>query len=122
VAAQDVGLLAAELLLEAWRGTVPRVVSMEGPRRISALDVAHALSDVSRREISAHEVPRNEWPSMLLRAGLGAEHAQLIIDLYDTHNAGLIDVEEGVGERRFGTTELTEVLDSMLPDAAAAVS
>ena len=122
VAAQDVGLLAAELLLGEWRGTVPRVVSIEGPQRISALDVARALSDVSRREISAHELPRNEWPSMLLRAGLGAEHAQLIIDLYDTHNAGLIDVEEGGGERRFGTTEFAELLGSMLPDGAAVAS
>jgi NAD(P)H dehydrogenase (quinone) len=115
VAAQDMGLLAAELLLGESRG----IVSIEGPRRVSALDVARELSDASRREISAHEVPRNEWPAMLLRAGLGADHAQLIIDLYETHNAGRIDVEEGVGERRFGTTEFTEVLASMLPDAAA---
>ena len=115
VAAQDVGLLAAELLLGESRG----IVSIEGPRRLCALDVARALSDASRREISAHEVPRNEWPAMLERAGLGADHAQLIIDLYDTHNAGRIDVEEGIGERRFGTTEFTQVLASMLPDAAA---
>jgi NAD(P)H dehydrogenase (quinone) len=115
VAAQDVGLLAAELLLGKSRG----VVSIEGPRRVCALDVARALSEVSRREISAHEVPRNEWPAMLLRAGLVADHAQLIMDLYDTHNAGRIDVEQGIGERRFGTTELTEVLASMLPDNAA---
>jgi NAD(P)H dehydrogenase (quinone) len=31
-------------------------------------------------------------------------------------------VEEGVGERRFGTTEFSEVLASMLPDAAAVAS
>ena len=118
VAAQDVGLLAAELLLRKPRG----IVSIEGPRRISALDVARALSEASRREISAHEVPRNEWPAMLLRAGLNADHAQLIIDLYDTHNAGRIDVEEGIGERRFGTTEFADVLASMLSDAAAVAS
>lgn len=122
VAAQDVGLLAAELLLDESRGSVPRVVSIEGPRRISALDVALALSDASRREISAYEVPRNEWPAMLQRAGLGADHAQLIIDLYDTHNAGRIDVEEGIGERRFGTTEFAEVLASMLPDTVTAAN
>jgi NAD(P)H dehydrogenase (quinone) len=122
VAAQDVGLLAAELLLDESRRSGSRVVSMEGPRRISALDVARALSDASRREIIAHEVPRNDWTAMLLRAGLGANHAQLIIDLYHTHNAGRIDVEEGIGERRFGTTEFTEVLASMLPGAAAVAS
>ncbi|SAL19009.1 NmrA family protein [Caballeronia udeis] len=118
VAAQDVGQLAAELLAGEPRG----IVSIEGPRRVSVLDVARAFSNVSRREVSAYEVPRDEWPAMLLRAGLGADHAQLIIDLYDTHNAGRIDVEEGIGERRFGTTELAEVMASMLPDNAALVN
>lgn len=115
VAAHDVGSLAAELLLGKPRG----VVSIEGPRRISAFDVARVLSEASAREISAHEAPRNEWPAMLLHAGLSANHAQLIIDLYDTHNAGRIDVEEGIGERRFGTTEFTEVVASILPDTKA---
>ncbi len=57
---------------------------------------------------------------MLLRAGLSANHAQLITDLYDTHNAGRIDVEAGVGERRFGTTGLAEVLASILPHVVEA--
>jgi len=118
VAAQDVGLLAAELLPREPRG----IVSIEGPRRVCALDVARVLSNASGREIGAHEVPRDEWPAMLMRAGLGADHAQLIIDLYDTHNAGRIDVEEGIGERRFGTTEFAEVMASMLPDNASAVN
>ena len=122
VAAQDVGQLAAELLLDESRASVPRLVSIEGPRRVSALDVARALSDVSRREISAREVPRSEWTSTLLRAGLSANHSDLITELYDAHNAGRIDVEEGIGERRFGTTELAEVLASMLPDGAVAAS
>ena len=118
VAAQDVGLLAAQLLLGESRGSGSRVVSIEGPRRVAALDIARALSEVGGREISAHEVPRNDWAAMLSRAGLGADHAQLIIDLYETHNAGRIDVEEGIGERLFGTTEFADVLASMLPDAA----
>jgi NAD(P)H dehydrogenase (quinone) len=122
VAAQDVGQLAAELLLDESRASVPRLVSIEGPRRVSALDVARALSDVSRREISAREVPRSEWTSTLLRAGLSANHSDLVTELYDAHNAGRIDVEEGIGERRFGTTELAEVLASMLPDGAVAAS
>jgi uncharacterized protein YbjT (DUF2867 family) len=122
VAAQDVGQLAAELLLDESRASVPRLVSIEGPRRVSALDVARALSDVSRREISAREVPRSEWTSTLLRAGLSANHADLITELCDAHNAGRIDVEEGMNERRFGTTELAEILASMLPDGAVAAS
>jgi hypothetical protein len=64
-------------------------------------------------------VPRSEWTSTLLRAGLSANHADLITELCDAHNAGRIDTEEGIGKRRFGTTELLEVLASMLPDGAA---
>ncbi|MEA3114157.1 MAG: hypothetical protein QOG58_3956, partial [Caballeronia sp.] len=109
---------AAELLVGKSRG----IVSIEGPRRVCVLDVARALSEVTRREISAHEVPRNEWPAMLLRAGLVGDHAQLIMDLHDAHNAGRIDVEEGIGERRFGTTELGEFLISVLPDGIAVAS
>lgn len=122
VAAQDVGWLAADLLLDHDPAgeITPRVVSIEGPRRISALDVAGTLAELSGRPIVAHELPRDAWTPMLLRAGLSAEHAQLIVDLYDVHNAGRIDVESGVGERRFGVTELADVLASMLPHVEAA--
>jgi NAD(P)H dehydrogenase (quinone) len=124
VAAQDVGRLAADLLMDNDPdGEVsPRIVSIEGPQRISALDVARKLSELSGRAVAAQALPRQAWTAMLLRAGLSFNHAQLITDLYDTHNDGRIDVEAGVGERRFGTTPLAEVLASILPRVEAAAS
>ncbi|SDI72915.1 NAD(P)H-binding protein [Paraburkholderia phenazinium] len=124
VAAQDVGRLAADLLLDHDPAgeVTPRIVSIEGPQRISALDVARTLGELSGRQVVAHELPRDAWTPMLLRAGLSAEHAQLITDLYETHNNGRIDVEAGVGERRFGTTALAEVLAALLPRVEAAAS
>jgi NAD(P)H dehydrogenase (quinone) len=119
VAAEDVGRLAAELLLDAGYPDARRTVSVEGPRRVSALDVARTLSEVSGREITAHELPRDQWTPTLQRAGLSADHATLITDLYDAHNAGRIDVQ-ALGERRFGLTELSEVLTSILPSNATA--
>lgn len=117
VSARDVGRLAADLLLDHDPAgeITPRIVSIEGPQRISALDVARTLGELGGREVVAQALPREAWTPMLLRAGLNAEHARLITDLYETHNAGRIDVEAGVGERRFGTTELAEVLAAMLP-------
>jgi uncharacterized protein YbjT (DUF2867 family) len=117
VAAQDVGRLAAQLLIDddPAGDITPRIVSVEGPQRISALDVAHTLAELSGKRVVAHELPREQWTPTLQRAGLGTGHARLITDLYDTHNAGRIDVEAGVGERRFGTTELAEVLATLLP-------
>jgi len=114
VATQDVGALAAEFLLEAPSGKGLRIISVEGPRRVSLIDIARAFSAVIGREIIADAVPRTAWAPMLQRAGLSANHVQLITELYDAVNAGQIDVEKGVSEQRFGKTELGDVFASML--------
>ncbi|CAM2198154.1 NAD(P)H dehydrogenase (quinone) [Paraburkholderia kururiensis] len=113
VAARDVGLAAAALLQDEAPTPTSRVVSIEGPRRVSAWDVASALGDVLDRTIEAHALPREEWAAVLQRAGLSARHTQLIVDLYDAHNLGRIDVEAGATERRFGTTTIEAVLSEL---------
>lgn len=113
VAARDVGLAAAALLQDEAPTPTSRVVSIEGPRRVSALDVAGALGDVFDRHIEARAVPREEWTPLLQRAGLSARHARLIVDLYDAQNLGRIDVQAGATERRFGTTTIEEVLGEL---------
>jgi hypothetical protein len=123
VAAQDVGLLAAELLLDDGPAKVsPRVVSIESETRVSALDIARTLGELADRQITAREVPRSEWAAMLQGAGLGENHARLITDLYDAHNAGRIDVETEISERHFGATPLAGVFASILARAAATSS
>jgi len=124
VSAQDVGRLAADLLLDDDPAgeITPRIVSIEGPQRISALDVARTLGELSGREVVAQALQREAWTPMLLHAGLSTEHARLITDLYEAHNADRIDVEAGAGERRFGTTGLAEALAAMLPRVEAAAS
>jgi hypothetical protein len=87
---------------------------VEGPRRVSLIDVARAFSAVVGREIVADAVPRTAWSPMLQRAGLSANHVQLLTELYDAVNAGQIDVEKGVSEQRFGKTELHDVFASLL--------
>ncbi|WP_199029568.1 NAD(P)H-binding protein [Ralstonia sp. ASV6] len=114
VSTQDVGALAAELLLAASPAKSPRIVSVEGPRRVSLIDVARAFSTVVGREVTADAVPREAWAPMLQRAGLSENHVQLLTELYDAVNAGQIDVEKGVSEQRFGKTELTEAFTAML--------
>ena len=119
VAAQDVGLAAAELLLDTQaQPSSPRIVSIESSERVNALDVARTLSELSGRAVAAREVPHSDWRTVLQRAGLSEAHARLIADLYDAHNAGRIDVEAGVGERRFGTTTLAQVFAALAPQVA----
>ncbi|RKT99197.1 NmrA family transcriptional regulator [Burkholderia sp. Nafp2/4-1b] len=118
--APDVGVAAARLLLEPTEfGNGPRIVSIEGPRRVSVRDIADMLGTVADREIVARELPRDAWTATLLRAGLSERHAQLIVDLYDVHNAGQIDVEAGVSERVFGTTTAEEALAALVRAHAA---
>jgi uncharacterized protein YbjT (DUF2867 family) len=117
--APDVGVAAARLLLdrtEADNG--PRIVSIEGPRRVSVRDIADTLAAKANREIVARELPRDAWTATLLRAGLSERHAQLIVDLYDVHNAGQIDVEAGVSERVYGTTTPAEALAALVREHA----
>jgi NAD(P)H dehydrogenase (quinone) len=113
VSAPDVGVIAAELLLQPPVGASPRIVHAEGPRRYSAADVAAILSEVSGRQIVAKEIPESEWIPVLTRAGSSESYANTIRELYVAHNAGRIDVEPG-GEVRLGTTELGEAFRALL--------
>ncbi|PVX84450.1 NAD(P)H-binding protein [Paraburkholderia unamae] len=117
VAAQDVGAASAELLLDAPQGGTSRLVSIEGPQRVSVNDIAATLGEVSGRTIAPLALPRESWSPTLLKAGLSEEHARLITDLYDVHNTGKIDVQAN-SERRFGATGLREVLASLVSKLA----
>ena len=113
ISAPDLGVIAAEFLLQMPVGASPQIVHAEGPRRYSAVDVAASLSEVSGRQIVAKEIPESEWIPALTRAGAGESYANLIRELYVAHNAGLIDVEPG-GEVRLGTTGLGEAFRALL--------
>jgi NAD(P)H dehydrogenase (quinone) len=112
ISAPDLGVIAAEFLLQIPAGASPHIVHAEGPRRYSAVDVAASLSEMSGRQIVAKEIPESEWIPALTRAGAGESYANLIRELYVAHNAGRIDVEPG-GEVRLGTTELSEALRAL---------
>lgn len=111
VSAFDVGTISAGLLLEPSpiHGK-RRVVHVEGPERYSATDVARTLSELFERDVRAQALPRNEWSNVLSRAGIPAENISLITEVYDAHNAGLIDAEESAGEIRRGGTRLAVAL------------
>jgi uncharacterized protein YbjT (DUF2867 family) len=111
VSAFDVGIVSADLLLAA---DPPRIVHVEGPRRYRAIDIAEMLSDISERDVTAVELPRSEWEGVLTQAGLSPSYAALVTRLNDVHNTGVIDVEDGAGEIRYGTTDLREVLASLV--------
>jgi NAD(P)H dehydrogenase (quinone) len=103
VSAPDVGLIAAELLLEPQT----RIVYVEGPRRYTVRDVAEALG------VAVSELPQSEWVPALVQGGLSQSYAELVAEMFVAHNAGRIDVELGVTDVRKGETELRDELASM---------
>jgi uncharacterized protein YbjT (DUF2867 family) len=112
VSASDVGLVAADLLLEP----ATRVVYVEGPRRYSAQDVAEAIG------VQVTELPQAEWVPTLTRGGISQSYAELVAELFVAHNAGRIDVEDGVTDVRRGTTELRDVLREIADQRVEAVT
>ncbi|GGP25074.1 NmrA family NAD(P)-binding protein [Silvimonas amylolytica] len=118
VSAQDVGLAAARLLQDDHHGNAPRIISIEGPQRVSVQDVANTLGQLMGKPVKPYAMPRDDWATRLIEIGYSANNAQLLVDLYDTHNAGGIDVEAGT-ERIYGQSSLQSVLATLLAQASA---
>lgn len=113
IAAQDLGRIAAELLLRDPTNDL-EVVHAEGPRRYSANDAAVVLSELSGRRITAQAIPRTAWQEALDRT-MPPSLAALLMRTNDAKNkGGLIDVDPTAGEVRYGTTELIDALRPVL--------
>jgi len=113
IAAQDLGRIAAHLLLRP--GDDRAIVHAEGPRRYSAVDVATALSQLSGRAVSARAVPRAQWQEAFARI-MPASLADLLIKANDAKNeGGLVDIGSDSGEVRRGPTALIDALRPLLP-------
>lgn len=115
VAAQDVGMAAADLLLEQPAPGERRIVHIEGPRRYAAADVAAILGELLGRPVQAQALPQEAWRRTLTGAGLSESYADLVVELFTAHNTGRIDAEPAAGPVIRGTTALKTVLASLLP-------
>ena len=94
------------LLLNRDISTHVHIVHIEGPKRYTAVDIASAFRILIDREVLPQELPRADWVSILTKGGSSQSYAQLVAELYDTHNAGLIDFEKNVGEVLYGKTDI----------------
>jgi NAD(P)H dehydrogenase (quinone) len=68
------------------------------------------------------ELPQAEWVPTLTRGGISQSYAELVAELFVAHNAGRIDVEDGVTDVRRGTTELRDVLREIADQRVEAVT
>ena len=110
VATQDVGALAAALLLESWSGT--RVVELEGPQRITPNQMATAFAEALGHPVEARIVPRDSWIEEFTRQGMKnpTPRAQML----DGFNAGWIRFESDDAHVRKGPTRLNTVIAELI--------
>lgn len=87
IAASDLGIISANLLLGPDKGAELEVIHAEGPRRYSAIDVASALSHLSGRAIQARAIPRTQWDEILAKS-MPPSLAELMIKTNDAKNKG----------------------------------
>lgn len=114
VATADVGRAAAELLQETWQGV--RVVELEGPVRVSPLDIAAALSSLLGKPVRARAVPRQTWEDLFRAQGMRnpVPRAQML----DGFNAGWIRFEASDDGTRKGSLSLLSVLEGLTARAS----
>lgn len=94
VSVDDIGAVAAELLLRGWDGCL--VQELEGPRRYGAEDIAQAYAAVLGHPVRAAAVPRGQWEALFRQQG--AQHPEPRMRMLDGFNEGWIAFE-GVPRR-----------------------
>jgi uncharacterized protein YbjT (DUF2867 family) len=109
VATRDVGRTAAELLLQPWQGQ--RIIELEGPERITPLQVATIMTHVLERDVRAEAVPGESWEAIFQSQGMKNPIPRM--QMLEGFNQGWIDFEGGKAEPRRGKIHLDEVLRSL---------
>jgi len=90
IATQDVGNVAADLLVDDWSGT--RIVELEGPVRISPNDLAQAFASALGQAVRVEIVPRQNWETLFLAQGM--KNPTPRIRMLDGFNEGWIEFSD----------------------------
>jgi uncharacterized protein YbjT (DUF2867 family) len=114
VATDDIGRLAAELLLEPQTGS--RVVELEGPQRITPNQIASTFTDLLGRPVRMEVVPHDSWESIFRSQGM--KNPLPRIQMLDGFNEGWIEFEAGPSGSRKGTISLRTALQSLVERAS----
>ncbi len=109
VASEDVGKLAARLLMEEWSGK--RTIELEGPEQYSMQDAAAILSKTLGRTVTPELVPHEQRQGAYEKLGSTPGAAQALVQMADAFESGLAVFAGGDEvEHMRGTTTLEDVL------------
>ena len=113
VATADVGRVAAQLLLERWRGV--RVVELEGPRRVTPIDIAETFAGILGHAVRAEVVRRDTWEALFRSQGMKEPSPRM--RMLDGFNEGWITFEGEDADIVKGEVELETVLRDLVSQA-----
>lgn len=89
VATDDIGRVAASLLQDVWAGV--RVVELEGPRRVTPVEIADAFAEAMGRPVRTEVVARDQWESLFRSQGM--QNPLPRMQMLDGFNEGWIEFE-----------------------------
>jgi uncharacterized protein YbjT (DUF2867 family) len=104
VATEDIGKEVAQLLTGEWSGN--KIVELGS--RLSADDVATALSEVLGQPVRARAIPREQWTATLEAQGMPAAFIGPYVEMEDGLLSGWIDFGVAGTEAVAGTVTLAE--------------
>ena len=110
VATADVGRVAAELLRENWTGR--QVIELEGPARVSPIEIAATFAEILGLPVRAEAVPRQTWDQLFRSQGMKRPEPRM--QMLDGFNEGWIEFEHDESKRRKGRIALKEVLKKLV--------
>jgi NAD(P)H dehydrogenase (quinone) len=110
VATDDVGRVAAELLLEDWKGH--RVIELSAAERVSPNAIAAAFAKALGRDVKADIVPRETWETLFRAQGM--QNPTPRIQMVDGFNEGWIDFRDPDAKVRTGRIGIDEAIASLV--------
>lgn len=113
VATADVGRVAAQLLLEVWSGV--RIVELEGPQRVTPLEIADTFARILGHTVAAEVVQRDTWEALFRSQGMKEPLPRM--RMLDGFNEGWIDFEGAQADIVKGEVQLETVLRNLVSQA-----
>ncbi|WP_337269486.1 NmrA family NAD(P)-binding protein [Oryzifoliimicrobium ureilyticus] len=110
VSVLDVGAVAAEMLEENWTGK--RIIELEGPSRITPLQMAEAFSTVLGRPVHAEAIERGGWENLFRSQGM--QNPSPRMRMLDGFNEGWIEFEGSKAEQRKGKTTFETAIRALM--------
>jgi uncharacterized protein YbjT (DUF2867 family) len=114
VATADVGRVAAQLLLERGRGV--RVVELEGPQRVTPIDIADTFAKIFGHAVVAQVVQRDTWEALFRSQGMKEPMPRM--RMLDGFIEGWIAFEGEEADIVKGEVELETVLRGLVLQAS----